>query len=373
MNLHDLGHVPWLDSQLIYHALPRIGAEGLLILAPREPYVCIGWHQDLEQEVDLPYCREHGIPVFRREVGGGAVYLDGRQVFFQLVLHRDNPLAGGDKAAFYRRMLQPVADAYADMGVPARYRPINDVVTAEGRKISGTGAAEIGESLVLVGNLIEDFDYDTMAHVLRVPDEKFRDKVFASMRENLTTLRRETGRAFGWTEMVGPLVRRFAQVLGPLEPAPLPQAVRGQVEALASVVQDREWLFRRGGGPREKRDVKIATGVNVVQRVHKGQGGLLRAQLEVREGRIEHVSLSGDFFCYPQGRIEELERMLQGVRLEHAGGVLSRFYGGGKTETPGIAISDWLTVLGAGAEPVPARPAPPPPEPPTARSPGSRS
>ena len=103
MHLFHLGYVPWLDSQLVYHAQPRVGIEGLNILAPSEPYVCIGYHQDLEQEVDVAFCRERGIPVFRREVGGGAVFLDGNQIFYQVVLHQDHPLAQGDKATLYRR------------------------------------------------------------------------------------------------------------------------------------------------------------------------------------------------------------------------------------------------------------------------------
>jgi lipoate-protein ligase A len=213
VNLYDLGHVPWLDSQLIYHALPRLGMEGLILLAPAEPYVCIGYHQDAEQEVDLAYCREQGIPVFRREVGGGAVYLDGQQLFYQLLIHKDNPLARRDKGEFYRTMLAPVVGAYRDLGVDARYKPVNDIVTAEGRKISGNGAAEMGDYAVLVGNLIADFDYEMMVRVLRVPDAKFRDKVFKSLRENLTTLIRELGRAPAWEAMTAALVRNFEATL----------------------------------------------------------------------------------------------------------------------------------------------------------------
>ena len=33
MDLYDLGHVPWMDSQLVYHAQPRVGVEGLNIVA----------------------------------------------------------------------------------------------------------------------------------------------------------------------------------------------------------------------------------------------------------------------------------------------------------------------------------------------------
>ena len=108
MKLFNLGLIDWLDTQLIYHSEPRVGMECLNILAPKEPYFCIGVHQNLEQEVDMELCRERNIPVFRREVGGGAVYLDGRQIFYHLVLHKDNPAASGNKLDFYQRLLEPL-------------------------------------------------------------------------------------------------------------------------------------------------------------------------------------------------------------------------------------------------------------------------
>ena len=53
MKLYRLGTVSWQDSQLLYHALPRLGREGLNLLSPGSPYVCIGYHQDVEQEEAL--------------------------------------------------------------------------------------------------------------------------------------------------------------------------------------------------------------------------------------------------------------------------------------------------------------------------------
>jgi lipoate-protein ligase A len=336
--------VPWIDSQLVYHAQLRLGVEGINILAPAEPYVCIGYHQDLAQEVDVEYCQAQGIPVFRREVGGGAVFLDGKQIFYQIVMHKDHPLVQGDKTAFYRRMLEPVAQTYTDLGVPSRYRPVNDVITAEGRKIAGTGAATVGDYVVLVGNLIADFDYRTMARVLRVPDEKYRDKVFKSIQENLTTLKRETGQEMTWDEMVAPLLKRFEQVLGPLEDTALPQEVYSKTEALKPQFLSAEWLYKKGRRL-PGRDVKIATGVNIVQRVHKAPGGLLRATIEVKDGQLSTVSLSGDFFCYPMEAIAELELALESTSLEQIGDTLSGFYADHEIETPGVTINDWLKVL----------------------------
>ena len=362
MNLYNLGHVPWLDSQLIYHAFPRAtagGREGLILLAPAEPYVCIGYHQDAEQEVDLAYCRDRDIPVFRREVGGGAVYLDGQQIFYQLVIHRDNPLAPTEKGEFYRRFLAPVVQTYRDLGVEARYSPVNDIVTADGRKISGNGAADIGDSSVLVGNLIVDFDYETMVRVLRVPDIKFRDKVFKSLRENLTTLRRELGTAPSWEEVIGTLAGNFEVALGPLTPASLPEEVRLKIKELAQTHTTEEWLLKPGKRFRQRRhdpelsrSVKIAEGVTVSQKVHKAPGGLIRGTLETRQGQIEAVSLSGDFFFYPADKLAELELHLIGAGVVEVQRAIEEFYRIHKVESPGITPHDLAVALGAREPPV---------------------
>ncbi len=351
MELYDLGHVPWLDSQLIYHAMPRVGMEGLVLVAPSEPYVCIGYHQDAGQEVDLAYCRERGIPVFRREVGGGAVYLDGQQLFYQLIIHRANPLAPREKEEFYRTFLTPVVQTYRELGVEAHYQPVNDIVTSTGRKISGNGAADIGEYSILVGNIIADFDYETMVRVLRVPDEKFRDKVHKSLRENLTTLRRELGRIPAWDSMTAALARNFETVLGPLQPAALPGTVRERVAELASARTSEGWLQRSTGRAGKGREIKIAAGIHITQRVHKAPGGLIRATAEIQEGRVVGVALSGDFFFYPAGALAELEDSLMGIALADVQGAVEEFYRLNDVASPGVTPRDFAAALGTEGRP----------------------
>jgi lipoate-protein ligase A len=345
MDLFNLGHVPWLDSQLIYHALPRIGQEGLILLAPAEPYVCIGYHQDAQQEVDLDYCRQKGIPVFRREVGGGAVYLDGQQLFYQLVIHRDNPIVRGDKSDFYQTFLAPVVQTYCELGVDVAYKPVNDIVTAKGHKISGNGAAEIGDYIILVGNLIVDFDYETMVRVLRVPDAKFRDKVFKSMRENLTTLNRELTDPPSWETMITELARNFETVLGPLTPASLPPAVRHQVSILAQTHTTEEWLLRPARRFQEHRAIRIAAGVDVIQSVHKAPGGLIRVSVELRDGAIMSVALSGDFFFYPAEKLVDLEKHLVGTSLSDVEAKVAEFYRANDIKAPGVTPHDVAMAL----------------------------
>ncbi|MFH1402684.1 MAG: lipoate--protein ligase family protein, partial [Candidatus Altiarchaeota archaeon] len=108
VRLLDLGLVPALRSQTIYHAVAESVSNGaqdtISILSPSEPYVCIGMHQELEKEIDVGYCREHNLPVYRRQVGGGAVYLDENQMFYHIMFHKDN--APRDVTEVYNRFLK---------------------------------------------------------------------------------------------------------------------------------------------------------------------------------------------------------------------------------------------------------------------------
>jgi lipoate-protein ligase A len=343
MELYDLGSVGWAESQLVYHALPRLGREALVLVSPADPYVCIGYHQDLDQEVDVEFCRANGLPIFRREVGGGGTYLDNDQLFYQLIVHKDNPLAPRDKAAFYQRFLQPPIDTYRQLGIPAAYKPVNDIV-AHNRKISGNGAGEIGDYLVLVGNLILDFNYQKMSRVLKVPDEKFRDKVYKSLQENLSTIRRELGEVPPRESLVSSLARHFEKLLGPLPRTEMDAELEGEVSRLAAEFLQDEWLFKIGRKTKG-RTVKIAAGVEVKHLLHKAPGGLIRGDVEVADGVLSSVVLSGDFFFYPANKLSELSEALAGKAATEVEETIVRFYEEQSIESPGVEPADFAKVV----------------------------
>src|SRR5574344_3033514 len=41
-----------------------------------EPTVMLGRNQLIDNEVNIDYCREHGVHIYRRKSGGGCVYAD---------------------------------------------------------------------------------------------------------------------------------------------------------------------------------------------------------------------------------------------------------------------------------------------------------
>ncbi len=347
MDLYNLGKVSWQESQLLYHALANLGREALVLLSPSTPYVCIGFHQEADAEVDLEFCDANNIPVFRREVGGGAVYLDGNQFFFQLILKKDNPLIPLRKDLFYEKFLQPVIDTYNQIGIPASYKPVNDVL-AGSRKISGTGVGEIGDSVVFVGNLIMDFNYSMMSKVLKVPDEKFRDKVFKTLEENLTTIRRELNEtdAAKWNEtnLNDILKSEFGKLLGDFEEKKIDDHLKAKMADISNRMMDSKWLHQRGR-KHAGRQVKIQTGVNIIQKMHKAAGGLIKATYESRDSCLYNVTISGDFFCYPANAVDTLESKLEGVHALETREVVDRFYADNGVETTGISVTDWMMVL----------------------------
>jgi lipoate-protein ligase A len=343
-----LDAVSWQHSQALYHAAAHLGREALIILRPATPYVCIGYHQDAQQEIDLEFARDHNIPVFRREVGGGAVYLDGAQLFFQLIIRADRRGVPANKAEFYRKFLQPIIETFRQFGVPAEYKPVNDIIT-NGRKISGTGAAQIEDMVILVGNFIQDFNYEMMTRVLRVPDEKFRDKVYKTMSENLTTFHRETGRIPANADLAADLAQRYEPMLGKLEPKPLDAELVQKADELMLEMNTPEWLLANDRRRPDASQVKIAEGLYVVQKMLKTPGGLIRATAVSRDGHLSDVHISGDFFFFPADNLVGLEKSLEGVQASPQAieTVVKEFYAQFSVESPGVVPADFGQVLAA--------------------------
>ncbi|MGE5584156.1 MAG: lipoate--protein ligase [Bacillota bacterium] len=348
MYLYRLGKLSGQQSMIIFHALARMGQEGVILVSPARPIVSIGYFQDTRKVADLDYCRAHGISVMRREIGGGTTFLDENQIFFQLVMRRDNPAFPRKIAALYELVAGPCVDTYRDLGVDAAFRPVNDVITRDGRKVSGLGGADIGECMVFVGNIILDFDYRSMASILKVPSEKFRDKVHKSLEENLTTTLRETGKIPPRREVEDLLAKHFAARVGPLEEVPLGAEVLKAARELEKEFMRDEFLFKKGKAREDY--VKIAEGVSVLEQNYKAPGGLITVTCAVSNGAIRDISLSGDFTFYPREMLGSLEEALAGVRREAAEveQAIGRFYQNFGIDSPGVTPADFATAICAG-------------------------
>lgn len=286
MDLYNLGQVSWWESQCYYHALAELGREGLILCYPATPYICLGLHDDLEQEIDLDYCHKSGLPLLRRETGGGVVYLDHKQLFYQLVLRRENPLIPLRRERFYLRVLEPAIQVYRQLGLPVEWRAPADLVF-RGAKCSGNGAGEIGQGVVFVGNLLMDFDFDVMADALKTPHRIYRDLLRQSMRNNMCTLSDYNPKLPSYERVAALITEAFEPLLGQLIPATPDNELRQEALRSYERLTHPEWLALPGRRLLN-RQVKIAEGVYLHYR-HLGEEWAVIAL--TREDNVEECYL----------------------------------------------------------------------------------
>jgi lipoate-protein ligase A len=336
----NLGNLPGQQSMLVFHALARMGFEGLVTVSPKIPLASIGYFQDATKEIDLEYCKKEKVPVMRREVGGGATYLDENQIFYQLIWKKGNILFPSKIKDVFSFLSQPVCDTYKDFGIETHFRPENDIITKDQRKISGEGGGDIGDSMVFVGGILMDFDYETMSKILKVPDEKFRDKIQKSIKENLTTMKREIGSKPNRDEVVESLITNFNTLLGEFKPVKLDKDTIDKMIELEHWFNSDEFLFKKT--PKIPQGVKIREGVEILYSTYKSRGGLIRTAQEIKKEVIEDISISGDFQFYPKSELTGLESNLKKTKRKEKS-IISKvedFYDEQNIESPGVEPED---------------------------------
>ncbi|MDH4224319.1 MAG: lipoate--protein ligase family protein [Deltaproteobacteria bacterium] len=321
--LLDMGTLKPVRSQSVFHAVTSVMEPDsdpvISLIRPSGTYVSVGYFQETEKEVDLEFCGHNHIPVFRRQVGGGAVLLDGGQLFFHVCV----PVARAREFGLPDRLQDrfaylaaPAIAAYRALGVEAAFRPINDI-QVRGKKIGGTGVGEINNGLVFAGSMMLDFDTRLMARVLKVPNEKMRDKITETLDGYMTTLTRELGAPPEMKSVAEALISAFESHFGlELVPSALTPLEMEAMEEWDATLQSPDWLHLHRLKENPVREVKISARVRLLEAAHKAQGGLIRASMRVVDDTIEDLLLTGDFPVSPLSGLDTLARHFLGAQLD---------------------------------------------------------
>jgi lipoate---protein ligase len=105
-----------------------------------EPALVIGSHQSVVNEVDSVAARELGFVVTRRMSGGGTMLCEpGRTITYSLYLP-ESVVAGSSFRKSYALLDDWAVQAFVQLGIPAGYREINDIISPRG-KIAGAAQA----------------------------------------------------------------------------------------------------------------------------------------------------------------------------------------------------------------------------------------
>ena len=145
------------------------------------PTVIIGRNQDLEAEVNLDYCRKHGVEVVRRKSGGGCVYSDMGNIMISYISRR------GDVSEVFERYLDALTGCLRSVGLDAYKSGRNDVMVGD-RKVSGNAFHMLPDRSIVHGTLLYSTDFDALETAIRPPVEKLERHGVASVRQRVTNL-----------------------------------------------------------------------------------------------------------------------------------------------------------------------------------------
>lgn len=248
--LFNLNYQNWEESQLVYHALAELGENSLVLQQTAQSYICLGMFSP-SSELDFEFLEKRDIPVFRRAIGGGTVWLDKHQIFYHVIIHRDSPLCPVKTETFFRRFLEPVIEAYRSFGLEAYYRPASDIAVG-GKKVSGNGAGGVGNCKVLSGGVLLEFKPETFVEALKLPNSEFREAALNFMRTRVLSLR-HFGISASGDEVRGRLVQNYSKLLGEMQERELSSEVEDEMERLKAEKFGYEWLMY----PREEKPWRV--------------------------------------------------------------------------------------------------------------------
>ncbi len=315
--LLDTGVLTGAENMALDDVILECHADGkspntLRFLQFSPPTALVGYHQSVEQEIRVDFCRRNGVDINRRITGGGAILFTPTCLGWELYAEKSAPGIHDlrlDLDRLARRICSATVRGLKRLGVDAEFRPKNDIEVG-GRKISGTGGTERGASFMYQGTLLVDFDVELMLRTLRIPIEKLKDKEVESVKRRVTCLKWELGYVPPLPDIKAAIRAGFEEVFGvEFEPGGLTPAESALFRERLPYFQSDEWVHLVRRPPN--------TG-GMVSAMRKLPGGLVRVSLAVDlVGKfIVSSFITGDFQVFPQRAIMDLEARLKDTPLD---------------------------------------------------------
>ena len=147
-----------------------------------DPSVIFGRNQVAENEVNLDYCREHSIKVYRRKSGGGCVYADMDNLMLSFISNEENV------GFAFNRFVNMVLLVLRKLGIEATGTSHNDIMIGN-RKLCGTACYHLNGRSIVHSTMLYDTNMEHMLHAITPSRAKLQKKGIESVRQRITLLK----------------------------------------------------------------------------------------------------------------------------------------------------------------------------------------
>jgi hypothetical protein len=79
----------------------------------------------------------------------------------------------------------------------------------------------------------------------------------------------------------------------------------------------------------------------------KAPKGVIKVELKLADDAVSQISISGDFFMYPEDALEQLEQALVGVKADRESllAAVQQFYSSTDVQTPMVEPEHWVEAI----------------------------
>lgn len=194
-----------------------------------EPSVIFGRNQVLENEVNVAYCREHNIKLYRRKSGGGCVYADMDNLMLSFITTEENVNFA------FNRFVNMILLVLRRLGIEATGTQHNDIMIGD-RKVCGTACYHVGGRSIVHSTMLYDTNMEHMLNAITPGPEKLEKKGIQSVHQRITLLKDHTSLSL---EEVKTLIR---DTLCQGELRLTPEQV-AEIEAIEQSYLKREFIY----------------------------------------------------------------------------------------------------------------------------------
>ncbi|MCZ7557809.1 MAG: lipoate--protein ligase family protein [Bacteroidia bacterium] len=206
-----------------------------------ERSVILGSYQSVAEEIDADVAGRHGFSFGRRMSGGGAMVVEPEKTITWSLIVPEAVVEGMSFRQSFAFLDMWCVRALRSLGIPATYRPINDIASPSG-KIAGAAQCRRRRTVLHHTTMAYELDGEMMWQLLRLDTPRTHEKSVASAVKRVSPLRDFTDLPHG--VLRDTLTAAFAAQYLTYPSVATPTEIGSALTLIEEKYSTQAWLYR---------------------------------------------------------------------------------------------------------------------------------